>query len=88
MEYITLSKIPDCTTDQLKCQNGECISKEYFRDGKKDCKDGSDEPGETTCADYLGRVMPSRLCDGVLHCHDRSDENPKFCKCFAKNSFR
>ncbi|KPJ19500.1 Serine protease nudel [Papilio machaon] len=78
----------DCTTDQLKCQNGECIPKEYFRDGKKDCEDGSDEPGETTCADYLGRVMPSRLCDGVLHCHDRSDENPKFCKCFAKNSFR
>ncbi|XP_068631440.1 serine protease nudel [Battus philenor] len=78
----------DCTIDQLKCQNGLCIPKELFRDGRDDCGDGTDEPGETTCAEYLGRVMPSRLCDGILHCHDRSDEDPKYCKCFTKNSFK
>ncbi|CAK1598802.1 unnamed protein product [Parnassius mnemosyne] len=77
----------DCTVDQLKCQNGRCIPKELFKNGQDDCEDGTDEPGQTICSDYLGRVMPSRLCDGVLHCHDRSDENPKFCKCFAKHSF-
>ncbi|CAG4993032.1 unnamed protein product [Parnassius apollo] len=77
----------DCTADQLKCQNGQCIPKELFKDGRDDCEDGTDEPGQTICSDYLSRVMPSRLCDGILHCHDRSDENPKFCKCFARHSF-
>lgn len=72
----------------MKCRNGKCISKELFKDGNNDCGDGTDEPGQTTCSDYLARVMPSRLCDGVLHCGDRSDEDPMFCKCFAKKSYR
>ncbi|XP_045490319.1 serine protease nudel isoform X3 [Pieris rapae] len=92
-KHIICSKDPlhrgcECPVGQLKCRNGQCISKELFKDGHPDCSDGSDEPGQTTCSDYLSRVMPSRLCDGVLHCHDRSDEDPLFCKCFAKNAFR
>ncbi|CAH0605816.1 unnamed protein product [Chrysodeixis includens] len=77
----------ECSAGQMKCRNGKCISKELFKDGNNDCGDGTDEPGQTTCSDYLARVMPSRLCDGVLHCFDRSDEDPMFCKCFAKKGY-
>ncbi|XP_050664597.1 serine protease nudel [Leptidea sinapis] len=92
-KYDICSKDPlfrgcECPVGQLKCRNGECVPKEAFKDGHDDCADGTDEPGQTTCSDYLSRVMPSRLCDGILHCHDRSDEDPMFCKCFAKNAYR
>lgn len=72
----------------MKCKNGKCISKALFGDGNDDCEDGTDEPVKTICSDYLATVAPSKLCDGTLHCHDRSDENPKFCKCFAKNGYK
>lgn len=78
----------ECSLGQMKCRNGKCISKELFRDGNDDCGDGTDEPMRTTCSDYLARVTPSRLCDGILHCHDRSDEDPMYCKCFAKHNFK
>ncbi|KAG7308173.1 hypothetical protein JYU34_006836 [Plutella xylostella] len=79
----------ECTSGQMKCKNGRCIAKELFGDGNNDCYDGSDEPGRVvTCAQYLSRVMPLRLCDGVLHCDDKSDEDPMFCKCFSKKSYK
>ncbi|XP_030025581.2 serine protease nudel [Manduca sexta] len=78
----------ECSTGEMKCRNGKCIPKTLFRDGHDDCGDGTDEPGYKTCSQYLARVMPSRLCDGILHCQDRSDEDPSFCKCYAKKTFR
>ncbi|XP_034829653.1 serine protease nudel [Maniola hyperantus] len=78
----------ECPVGQLKCNNGRCVLKEFFKDGHDDCGDGTDEPGHTKCSDYLRRVMPSRLCDGILHCQDRSDEDPMFCKCHAKKGFK
>ncbi|CAB3237996.1 unnamed protein product [Arctia plantaginis] len=78
----------ECSSGQMKCRNGKCISKELFKDGSNDCGDGTDEPGRSSCSHYLARVMPSRLCDGILHCDDRSDEDPMFCKCFAKNTYK
>ncbi|XP_075971716.1 serine protease nudel [Anticarsia gemmatalis] len=78
----------ECLAGQMKCRNGKCVSKELFRDGYDDCGDGTDEPGQATCSHYLARVMPSRLCDGVLNCHDRSDEDPMFCKCFARRTYK
>lgn len=71
----------------MKCLNGKCIAKELYKDGRDDCGDNSDEPPQTTCAQYLSRVEPGRVCDGILHCKDRSDEDPTYCKCFAKESF-
>ncbi|CAH0702950.1 unnamed protein product [Spodoptera exigua] len=78
----------ECSVGQMKCHNGKCISKELFQDGRDDCGDGTDEPGHSVCSVYLARVMPSKLCDGILNCHDRSDEDPMFCKCFAKKSYK
>ncbi|RVE44830.1 hypothetical protein evm_010543 [Chilo suppressalis] len=81
------SKGCECSIDQFRCHNGECIPKEKFNDGHDDCGDQTDEPAESTCSKYLARVMPSGLCDGVLHCKDRSDEDPMFCKCFANRTY-
>ncbi|KAJ0178781.1 hypothetical protein K1T71_005556 [Dendrolimus kikuchii] len=78
----------ECLSSEMKCRNGKCVSKELFKDGNDDCGDSTDEPGHTTCGDYLARVMPSNLCDGILHCYDRSDEDPSFCKCYAKRAFK
>ncbi|XP_041970500.1 serine protease nudel [Aricia agestis] len=77
----------ECLSNELKCRNGRCIDKELFKNGHDDCGDGTDEPGNFRCSDYLSRVIPARLCDGILNCKDRSDEDPSFCKCFAKQSF-
>ncbi|KAL4707926.1 hypothetical protein ACJJTC_013717 [Scirpophaga incertulas] len=81
------NKYCQCSIDQFRCHNGRCIPKEQFNDGHDDCGDRTDEPEESTCSKYLARVAPSRLCDGVLHCNDRSDEDPMFCKCFAKRTY-
>ena len=32
-----------CKSDELACQNGECIDLMYKCDGEQDCNDGSDE---------------------------------------------
>lgn len=44
----------------MKCRNGKCIAKELFRDGRDDCGDSTDEPIDTTCSDYLARVIKVR----------------------------
>ncbi|KAL6265616.1 hypothetical protein P5V15_002410 [Pogonomyrmex californicus] len=70
-----------CTKSQLQCKNGECISKGEFCDGKVDCSDGTDEPAICSCAEYLRLTAPERLCDGVRHCFDKTDESPEECQC-------
>ncbi|XP_059046036.1 serine protease nudel [Achroia grisella] len=77
-----------CSSGQLRCHNGKCISKEMFNNGHDDCGDRTDEPDHVICSRYLARVMPSGLCDGILHCEDRSDEDPMFCKCYAERTYR
>ncbi|XP_031768361.2 serine protease nudel [Galleria mellonella] len=78
----------ECSSGQLRCHNGKCIPKQLFNDGRDDCGDRTDEPEHVICSGYLARVMPSGLCDGILHCEDRSDEDPMFCKCYAKRTYQ
>lgn len=78
----TCSKMKErknCARHEFRCKNGKCVDKKAFCDHKKDCEDGSDEPNECTCFDFLRLTEPSKLCDGVTHCWDRSDENAIFC---------
>ncbi|XP_015184626.1 PREDICTED: serine protease nudel-like [Polistes dominula] len=81
------SNVNKCTVSQLRCENGECINKKHFCDGKIDCIDGSDEMANCNCASFLKLTTPKRLCDGRRNCLDKSDESPMICPC-NDNSFR
>uniref|UniRef100_A0A6P7FDM3 Serine protease nudel-like n=1 Tax=Diabrotica virgifera virgifera TaxID=50390 RepID=A0A6P7FDM3_DIAVI len=77
----------ECGRTELKCKNKKCIPKSQFCDRKDDCGDFSDEPDVCDCRSYLQLTSPDKLCDGVVHCEDRSDEDPKICPC-KSNSFQ
>ncbi|XP_011256317.2 serine protease nudel isoform X3 [Camponotus floridanus] len=81
------NKPKKCAKSELQCKNGECIPKSAFCDDKVDCSDGTDEPITCTCAEYLRLTIPKRLCDGVRHCLDKTDESPKMCQC-TQTSFK
>ncbi|KYM93914.1 Thyrotropin-releasing hormone-degrading ectoenzyme [Cyphomyrmex costatus] len=77
----TDEKYCECAKSEIRCRNGECISKSAFCDGKVDCSNGADEPVICSCAEYLKLTTPERLCDGVRHCLDKTDESPEECQC-------
>ncbi|XP_070512102.1 serine protease nudel isoform X2 [Cardiocondyla obscurior] len=81
------NKISECAKSELRCINGECIPKSAFCDSKVDCSDGTDEPVICSCAEYLKLTKPERLCDGVRHCFDKTDESPEECQC-TETSFK
>ncbi|CAD6222513.1 GSCOCG00001002001-RA-CDS [Cotesia congregata] len=70
-----------CSSRQLRCESGNCISKDLFCDGYTDCEDGSDEPLGCSCRDYLRLTSPHRLCNKVRDCFDKSDEAQEYCGC-------
>lgn len=72
--------ISECSKSQLRCQNGECVPREAFCNEKIDCSDGSDEPSECTCGEYLKLTAPERICDNIRHCLDKTDELNCTCK--------
>ncbi|KAK0183422.1 hypothetical protein PV327_001466 [Microctonus hyperodae] len=83
----------ECSKSELKCRNGECISKEMFCDGKADCSDGTDEPNECNCGEYLKLTAPERVCDKIRHCYDKTDEQNCSCqedtyRCVASNELQ
>lgn len=73
-DALVMNSITDCTEKMFKCQtNGPCIKKHFVCDGRKDCRDGSDENfencGATPCKDKLpcnnGRCIPVDWCCDV-----------------------
>ncbi|XP_058066271.1 serine protease nudel [Anopheles bellator] len=76
-----------CLPHQMRCANGRCVEKAKFCDRKNDCGDSTDEPHDCSCYTYLRITDPGKICDGVRNCYDKSDENPRVCRCHA-GSFR
>lgn len=68
-----------CAVHEFRCKNGECVDKSAFCNHHADCGDKSDEPSECTCFDFLRLTDPTKICDGKIHCWDRTDENAMFC---------
>lgn len=74
---------PACSKWEIRCANGSCIPKMSFCDKINDCGDWSDEPKDCSCREYLKLSEPSKICDGIVHCWDNSDE--RFCPCDGSN---
>ncbi|XP_076268925.1 serine protease nudel isoform X2 [Rhynchophorus ferrugineus] len=71
-----------CTSVELKCpSSNKCFSKSSFCDRVNNCGDYEDEPDLCSCKNYLKLTSPEKICDGVVHCMDRSDEDPSLCTC-------
>uniref|UniRef100_A0A8C0RRE5 EGF-like domain-containing protein n=1 Tax=Canis lupus familiaris TaxID=9615 RepID=A0A8C0RRE5_CANLF len=73
-----------CTPSSVPCRSGErCVPQEYVCDGKRDCRDGSDEgncsqfcarPGVFQCLNGNQCIEEKYHCDGAQQCSDGSDE--------------
>ncbi|UMM10088.1 hypothetical protein L5515_000020 [Caenorhabditis briggsae] len=78
---------PNCTDRQFACggDDAKCIPKLWYCDGEPDCRDGSDEPGDSICGQRICPVgefqctnhnctRPFQICDGNDDCGDGTDE--------------
>ncbi|XP_012055337.1 PREDICTED: limulus clotting factor C-like [Atta cephalotes] len=82
-----ISRPNRCTTNQITCDNGECIHKDNMCNGIQDCADGSDETSEKCRSIYCpptafrcsyGACINGDLrCNGVIECVDGSDEDSR-----------
>ncbi|XP_018321822.1 serine protease nudel [Agrilus planipennis] len=70
-----------CYYDELRCKNKKCVPKSAFCNGINDCGDMSDEPENCTCRNYLELSHPEKVCDGILNCQDKTDEDASLCLC-------
>uniref|UniRef100_A0A8C4IRR0 Low density lipoprotein receptor a n=1 Tax=Dicentrarchus labrax TaxID=13489 RepID=A0A8C4IRR0_DICLA len=76
-----------CTDNEFRCRNGQCVSSSFVCDDEADCDDGSDEAScpPVTCSPTSfqcnNTVCVPRLwaCDGDSDCPDGSDEWPQNC---------
>ena len=79
----------DCSPDFWKCwDNSHCIYSPHVCDGRKHCKDKSDEHNalcgcppdkQWPCKDGDGCINNKYVCNGFADCNDESDESFSVC---------
>ncbi|XP_011157636.1 modular serine protease-like [Solenopsis invicta] len=81
----------DCGLDKFQCRDGQCIASTLLCDGRRNCRDSSDETEaecnkpEVLCHPYAFRcnygacVNGNSVCNGIQDCDDNSDETQPQC---------